>query len=188
MSSKVNRQKILSESPRGSGGCFVQHSDCFFKLVVLPAECVLLFVRSLLADRAMQSVLVASMHPFHGFPFEFAFSFPRVGMLDDFGLEQSDDGFSQSVVVAVPDASDRHVDAGDGEPLGVSDGQTMHGAVRVVGQRAHRRTPLADGLVEGVEDEAGRHRGRSARPDDLPGEDVDDESGACHSRSSVHVG
>ena len=35
-------------------------------------------------------------------------------MLDDFRLEQSDDGFGQSVVVVVLVASDRNVDSGFG--------------------------------------------------------------------------
>ena len=65
-------------------------------------------------------------------------------MLDDFRLEQSADGFGQGVVAAVPDASSF------GEPLDVSDGELLHAAVRVAGQSAQRRTPLADGLVEGV--------------------------------------
>ena len=106
----------------------------------------------------MQSVLVASMHTFHGFPFEPAFGFPWAEAFDDFRLEQSDDGFGQGVVAAVSDASDGHVDSGCGESLGVSNGYILHAAVRVVGQRSRRRTSLADGLVEGVEDEAGCHQ------------------------------
>ena len=68
----------------------------------------------------MQSILVVPMHPFHGFPFELAFGFPRAGVFDDFRLEQSDDGFGQGTVVAVSDASNRHVDAGFGQPFGVT--------------------------------------------------------------------
>ena len=49
------------------------------------------------------------MHPVHGFP--------RAEVFDDFRLEQSDDGFGQCVVVAVSDASDRHVDSGFVEPI-----------------------------------------------------------------------
>ena len=128
------------------------------------------------------------MHPFHGLPFESAFAFPRAGMLDDFRIEQSDDRFGQCVVAAVRDASDGHADSGFGEPIGVSDGQTMHASVRVAGQGAHRRMPLADGLVEGVEDEAGRHQGRKALSHDLPSEDVEDENGASHSHCGVHAG
>ena len=136
---------------------FIQLLGCFFKLSVLLAECVLLFVRGLATDRAMQSVLVAPVRPFHDFPFEPAFGFPRAEVLDDFRLEQSDDGFGQGVVLAVSNASDGHVDSGFGESICVSNGHAMHAAVRVAGQRSHRRTSLADGLVEGVEDEACRH-------------------------------
>ena len=128
-------------------------------LVPSLAEPVLLFVRGLAADRAMQPVFFAPAHPFHGFPFELACGFPRAEMCDDLRLEQSDDGFGQRVVAAVLGASDRHVDSGFGHPFGVSNGQAMHAAVRAVGRRAQRRAALADGLVGGVEDEAGCHQG-----------------------------
>ena len=155
-----NELTICLQQGRNSPGvfreCFVQHSGCFFNLVVLLAECILLFVRGLVADHAMQSILVASMHPFHGFPFELAFGFPRAEMLDDLRLEQSDDGFGQCVVAAVSDASDGHVDSDFGEPLGLSNGHILHAAVRVAGKRAQRRSSLADGLV-GDENKVGRH-------------------------------
>ena len=108
-------------------------------------------------------------------------------MLDNFRLEQPDDGFGQCVVAAFPDASDGHVDSGFGEPIGVSNGHAMHASVRMAGQSAQRRTALADGLVEGVEDEASRYRGRDAPSDDLPGEDVDDEGGTGHSHCVLQV-
>ena len=76
-------------------------------------------------------------------------------MLDDFRFEQPDDGFSQCVIVAVPDASDRHVDSGFHVPIGVSDGQILYASVRVLGQGTHHGPSLADGLAEGVDDESG---------------------------------
>ena len=88
----------------------------------------------------------------------------------------------------VPDASGGHVDSGFGEPIGVSNGHILHAAVRAAGQSAQRRPPLANGLVEGVEDEAGRHQVRDAPSDDLPGEDVDDEGGVGRSHCGLHVG
>ena len=105
----------------------------------------------------MQFLAVASMHPFQGFPFDLAGDFPRAEVLDDFGLEQSDDAFGEGVVAAVADASDRHVDAGFGQPFGATDGQILHAPVRVMDQAALRGLPSADGLVEGVEREAGCH-------------------------------
>ena len=64
--------------PGVAGGCFVQHSGCFFKFVVSLAERILLFVRGLAADRSVQSVFVVPMHLFHGLPFEMAFGFQRI--------------------------------------------------------------------------------------------------------------
>ena len=47
---------------------------------------------------------------------------------------------------------------------------------------------MANGLVEGVEDEAGCHQGRDAPSDDLPNEGVDDESGVERSHCGLHIG
>ena len=98
------------------------------------AECVLSFLRRLVSNRPVQSILVVPMHPFHGLRFELTFGLPRAEMFDDLGFEQSDDGFGQCFVVAVYDASDRHVASGFGEPFGVSDGQILQASVRVAGQ------------------------------------------------------
>ena len=73
-------------------------------------------------------------------------------MFDDFHFEQSDDGFGQCVVAAVSDASDQHVASGFGKSLSLSNGHVLHAMARMVDQRPHRRTSLADGLVEGVEE------------------------------------
>ena len=54
-------------------------------------------------------------------------------------LGHYDDGFGQGVVVAVSNTSDRHVDSGLDQPLGVSDGQVLHSAVQVMGQTVQRR-------------------------------------------------
>ena len=109
------------------------------------AECVLLFALVLVTDRPMQPVIVVPVKPFQDFSFELACGFPRAEAFDDFRLGQSDDGFGQGVFVAVSNASDRHVDSGFGERLGVSNGQILHAAVRVVGQRANagRRMQMA---------------------------------------------
>ena len=128
------------------GEYFVQHLGCFFKLdLLLFVECVLHFVWRFVSDGSVQSLIVVPMHPFQGFPFDLAGGFPWAEVFDDFGLEQSDD------------ASDRHVDAGFGQPFGATNGQTKHAPVRVMDQVALRGLPSADGLVEGVEHEAGCH-------------------------------
>ena len=41
--------------------------------------------------------------------------------MDDFGLEETDDGLGQGVVVGVTDAPDRWLDAGFGQTFGVAD-------------------------------------------------------------------
>ena len=99
---------------------------CFFKLVPLLTERVILFVRGLVTDHAMQPVFVVPLHPFHNLPFELAFGFPRAEVFDDLGFEHPDDGFGQCVVVAVSNASDRHVDSDFGKPFGVSNRHILH--------------------------------------------------------------
>ena len=90
------------------------------------------------------------MHPFQGFPFDLADGFPRAEVLDDFGLEQSDDAFCGGVVAAVADASNRHVDAGFAKPFGTTDRMTLHASVRMMDQAALRGLSAADGLVEDI--------------------------------------
>ena len=89
--------------PKVSGECYVQHLGCFFKLVLLLAESVLIFVRRLAAVRSVQRVLVVPVHPFRCFPSKLSGSFPRAEVLDYVGLEHSDASFGQGVVVAVSD-------------------------------------------------------------------------------------
>ena len=109
----------IIRNPLGFQESFVQHIRCFFKFVLLLAERVLLLTWVFVSYRLVQSVFVTSVEPFHGFPFELACCVPRDEVFEDFCLEQSDDGFGQCVVVAVSDASDRHVDSGFGELSGV---------------------------------------------------------------------
>lgn len=83
--------------------------------------------------------------------------------------------------MGIPDIADRGIDACLSQSLGVSDRQILTAAVAVVDQPVSLgRRPLADGLVQGVEDEAGRHRCRDAPTDDFPGEDVDDKGDIHH--------
>ena len=100
------------ESPRAFQRLFVQHLDCFFKLALLLAKRVVLFIQSLVADHSMQTVCVVPVNPFHGFRFELAYGFSRAEVFDDLRLAQSDDSFGQGIVEAVFDASDRTVASG----------------------------------------------------------------------------
>ena len=95
--------------------------------------------------------------------------------------EEADDAFSQGVVVTVTDAADRGVDAGVSEPLGVSDRQVLAAAIAVMDQLVSLgRRSLADGLVQCIQDETSRHRGRDTPANDLAGENVDDEGHVDH--------
>ena len=65
--------------PGFSKECFVQHLDCFFKLVLLLAECAILFVWRFVSDGSVQSIFVVPLDPFHGQAFNLADRFPRGG-------------------------------------------------------------------------------------------------------------
>lgn len=52
----------------------------------------------------MQARLVIPVDPLQGFPLDLTHGFPRAEELDDLGLEQADDAFSQSVVIGITDA------------------------------------------------------------------------------------
>ena len=73
----------------GAGEFFVQHLGCFFKLVLLLAESILLFVRGLASDHSMQPVFVLQGESFHGFPLNLSGGFLRAEVFDDFCLGQS---------------------------------------------------------------------------------------------------
>ncbi len=74
-----------------------------------------------------------------------------------------------------PDAADRCVDAHRCQSLGVSDRLALAASVAVMDQVVSLRArSLADGLVQSIQHETGRHRGGDTSADDLTGEDVDD--------------
>ena len=73
----------------------------------------------------MQARLVIPVDPFQSFPFDLTDGLPGSEELDDLGLEQADDAFGESVVIRVPDAADRGVDACLSQPFGVSDRQIL---------------------------------------------------------------
>lgn len=83
-----------------------------------------------IADGAVQPLRVVPADPFEGFPFDLADRLPRAEEVDDLGLEQSDDAFSQGVVVAVADTAHGRIDAGFLLPLGVANGQVLAAAIR----------------------------------------------------------
>ncbi len=158
-------RRVLEEvnRPGFTGEFLVQRLGCIFSSVQVCVECLLCFVRRDVADGAMQAGVVVPVDPFQGFPFDLTNGLPGSEGLDELGLEQADDAFGEGVVIGIPDAPDRGVDAGLGEPLGVSDRQVLAAAVAVVDQLVSLgRRPLADGLVQGLED-GNRSSSRSRR-------------------------
>src|SRR5208337_761089 len=93
---------------------------------------------------------------------------------DHFGLVESDDRFSQRVIVRVADAAHRRLDAGFGQSLGVANRQMLATPVAVM------HDPLDSGtrpqrLLQRVQDQFGMHRARHPPADDAPGEYIDHE-------------
>ena len=92
--------------------------------------------------------LVISIDPFQGFLLDLANGFPRFEEIDDLSLEQTGCAFGQSIVIGSPDTANRGVDPGLGQPLGVSDLQVLSALDWYL---------LVDGLVQSIENKAGRH-------------------------------
>jgi hypothetical protein len=88
-------------------------------------ECLLCFVWRDVADAAVQACLVMPIDLLQGFPLDLANRFPSAKELDVLGIEQTEDAFDKGVVVGIPDAADRGVDASLGQPPGVSDRQVL---------------------------------------------------------------
>src|SRR5690606_17986360 len=116
---------------------------------------------------------------------------PGAAGLDEFGLVEPVDRLGQGVVVGVPDGPDGGGDAGLGQALGVADGYVLGPAVGV----CHHRSQVGAGalagpdrLLEGVQDQLGRHGGAAAPAQDPAGEGVDDEGDVDPPRPGGDVG
>ena len=133
------------------------------------------------SDGAVQTFGVVPIDPFQRFPFDLAHRLPRTEEIDDLGLEQTDDAVGQGVVIRISDTANRGVDPRFGQPLGVFDRQVLAAAVAVMDQVVCLgRRPLADRLVQSIQDEPGGHRSGNTPADDFAGKDVDDEGDMHH--------
>jgi hypothetical protein len=56
--------------------------------------------------------------------------------MDDLGLVDAVDGLGQSVVIAVPAAADRGLDAGLGQPFAIANADVLRSPIRVMDERA----------------------------------------------------
>src|ERR1700729_1455115 len=90
--------------------------------------------------------------------------------MDDLGLVEAVDGFGESIVVRVADATHRGLDAGLRQALGVSDGDVLAASIAVVHEPASlHRPPIMESLLQSVKDEAGMRRcGATIRMSVLP--------------------
>ena len=88
-----------------------------------------------------------AVRPFQGFPFDFAHRFPWTDLVDalpgkrlssiavkDFGFEEANDAFGQRIIIGITNGSDREIDLGFSQPLGIFYRQVLRSAVRVVNQ------------------------------------------------------
>src|SRR3984885_1802796 len=96
--------------------------------------------------------------------------------MDDLGLVEAVDGFGESIVVRVADATHRGLDAGLRQALGVSDGDVLAASIAVVHEPASlHKPPIMESLLQSVQDEAGMRRPAHPPADDPAGIGVDDK-------------
>src|ERR1700722_8959538 len=96
--------------------------------------------------------------------------------MDDLGLVEAVDGFGESIVVRVADATHRRLDAGPRQAFGVSDGDVLAASIAVVHEPASLHgPPIMESLFQSVQDEAGMRRPAHPPADDPTGIGVDDK-------------
>jgi hypothetical protein len=79
--------------------------------------------------------------------------------MDHVGLEQTDHGFRQGIVVRVPNTADRRLDPRLGEALGVLNRHALNSPVRMVDEAGSpQKLPLVERLFQGIEHELGPDR------------------------------
>ena len=105
------------------------------------------------------------------------------------GLVEAVDRLSERIVIRVADAADGRFDAGIDEPLGVAQREVLRTSVTMMHETAAlERTSLMQGLLQGVEHEAGMGGSGNAPADDATGEDVDYEGHVYEAGPGRHVG
>lgn len=76
-----------------------------------------------------EPAVVLPVDPNHGFEFEVVDARPRSEVVDQFRFVEADDRFGQGYVIRSADRSDRGVDPGVEEGLGVADGQVLRSGI-----------------------------------------------------------
>ena len=96
--------------------------------------------------------------------------------MDHLGFVEAVDGFGEGIVIAVPDAANRRLDARRGKPLGIFDRKILHPAITVMDEAAAPDGPaLVQSLLQRVQHKAGVSRAGDTPADDTPRKDVDDK-------------
>ncbi len=80
--------------------------------------------------------MVEPIDPSEGGYFQILHVTPRALATDKFVFAETVYGFSESIVVLVPDAADRWFDPGFGQTLGVANGRILPTAKRMMDQSA----------------------------------------------------
>ena len=128
------------------------------------------------ADGLEQLAMVEPVEPFERGVFDGFEAAPGPAPVDHLGLVRTVDRLGQSVVVAIADATDRRLDPGFGEALGVLDEHLLRPAVAMMDEGAPMRRPsILKRLFQGVEDETGMRRPAGSPADDPLGVGIEDE-------------
>src|SRR5262247_2704851 len=96
-------------------------------------------------------------------------------MVNDLGLEQSDDRLSESIVVRVADAADRRLDAGLLQALSVTNREILASPVAMM-NHAFRIGTSPQRLLKRIQDQVRMHRAGDTPSDDAARKHIDDES------------
>lgn len=73
------------------------------------------------ADRLEQAAMVEPVDPFQRCELDSLEAAPGAAAMDDLGLEQTDHGLGQGIVIAVANAANRRLDTGFGQAFSVLD-------------------------------------------------------------------
>src|SRR5262245_27007864 len=107
-------------------------------------------------------------------------------MVNDLGLEQSDDRLSESIVVRVADAADRRLDAGLLQALSVTNREILASPVAMM-NHAFRIGTSPQRLLKRIQDQIRMHRAGDTPADDAARKHIDDESHVYESRPGRDV-
>src|SRR5499426_3809907 len=111
-------------------------------------------------------------------------------MVNDLGLEQSDDRLSESIVVRVADAADRRLDAGLLQALSVTNREILAAPVAMM-NHAFRIGTSPQRLLKRIQDQIRMHQAGDTPADDAARKHIDDESHVdepCPGRDVCEIG